>query len=97
MPAIATNPGLEPRQLLKALRAFRKGDFSVRLPTDLTGMDGEIAEAFNDIIEMNDALTKEFARLGMVVGKEGKIGERAKLAGASGDWASSLDCDTSRA
>jgi len=40
--------------LLKALRAFRNGDFSVRLPLDLVGVDGEIAEAFNDAVEMNE-------------------------------------------
>ena len=38
---------IDERQLLKSLRAFRKGDFSVRLPTDQTGIAGEIAEAFN--------------------------------------------------
>src|SRR3712207_8530307 len=38
---------LDSKLLLKTLRAFRKGDFSVRLPLDLTGVDGEIAEALD--------------------------------------------------
>ena len=37
------------RTILKALRGFRKGDFSVRLPDDLTGMAGDVATAFNDV------------------------------------------------
>ncbi len=41
--------------ILKALRAFKRGDFSVRLPGDLSDMDGEIANAFNEVVEMNDA------------------------------------------
>ena len=41
------------RQLLAALRAVRKGDFSVRLPLDLEGIAGEIGEAFNDVVELN--------------------------------------------
>ena len=45
-----TTSQLEPKLLLKSLRAVRKGDFSTRLPLDLTGIDGEIAEAFNDIV-----------------------------------------------
>ena len=53
--AVAAAERLEPRQLLKALRAFKRGDFSVRLPADLTGIDGEIAEAFNEVVELNDA------------------------------------------
>ena len=54
---------LDPKLLLKTLRAFRKGDFSVRLPLDLTGIDGEIAEAFNDIADFNQGLTRELDRV----------------------------------
>jgi len=53
---------MEKRIGLAALRAFRKGDFSVRLPIGLTGIDGEIGEAFNDVVELNERLTKEFER-----------------------------------
>ncbi len=38
------------RQLLAAMVAFRDGDFSVRLPADWDGIDGRIAEAFNQAI-----------------------------------------------
>ncbi len=82
---------LEPRALLAALRAFRNGDFSVRLPLSLTGIDGDVAEAFNDVVELNERMTKEFERLGEIVGKEGKIGHRARVPGASGSWAASVE------
>jgi methyl-accepting chemotaxis protein len=82
---------LEPRLLLKALRAFRRGDFSVRLPADLIGVDGDIAEAFNEIVELNEQKTQELQRLARVVGKEGKIGQRGKLANATGAWGAGLD------
>ena len=78
---------IENHQLLAALRAFRKGDFSVRLPANLSGVDGEIADAFNDVVELNDRMTKEFERLGRPVGKQGKISHRAKLPNALGSWA----------
>src|SRR5258708_28866521 len=84
-------PTLDPRQLLKALRAFKKGDFSVRLPLDLTGIGGEIAATFNDVVELNDQMTREFEHISAVVGKEGKISQRAKLAGATGSWEASID------
>src|SRR5579871_3089922 len=38
---------LDQRLMLKALRSFKRGDFSFRLPLDLTGIDGEIAASFN--------------------------------------------------
>ncbi len=86
-----SEPALDNRQLLAALRAFRRGDFSVRLPGDLTGMDGELAEAFNDVVELNDRMSREFSRLGEVVGRQGKISHRAKVPSATGAWADSVD------
>src|SRR6516165_10079015 len=47
-PAAST---FDPRQLLAALRAVKKGDFTVRLPADQTGIEASLAEAFNDVTE----------------------------------------------
>src|SRR5947209_2062380 len=49
---------LDAVELLSVLRAFRRGDFSVRLPRGLSGVGGDIAEAFNDVVELNDRMTK---------------------------------------
>ncbi|WP_170285226.1 HAMP domain-containing protein, partial [Microvirga aerophila] len=92
MPQTETAPSqLDHKMLLKALRAFRKGDFSVRLPLDLTGIDGEIAEAFNDVVELNQGLSRELDRMSKVVGKEGQISERGKLPAARGCWSECID------
>ena len=61
------------RQLLVALTALKKGDFSVRLPIEWEGLNGKIADTFNDVIELNEKMAKELERLSRVVGKEGKI------------------------
>jgi HAMP domain-containing protein len=82
---------LDPKALLKTLRSFRKGDFTARLPLDLTGIDGEIAQAFNDIAELNQGLSRELDRMARVVGKEGQIGERGKLPTATGCWAECIE------
>src|SRR5260221_14399952 len=66
-------------ELLSALRAFRRGDFSVRLPRSYRGVKGEIAEAFNDVVELNDRMTREFERLGETVGRQGQVNHRARL------------------
>src|SRR5579862_6685858 len=63
-----SNNVLGQRRLLAALRAFRRGDFTVRLPHNLSGVDGEIAEAFNDCIELNAGLAKELERVSGAVG-----------------------------
>ena len=81
---------LDQRHILLALKAFRRGDFSVRLPMHFDGMDGEIAETFNEIVELNDEVTKEFDRLSRVVGKDGRIGERGHVRAATGSWESAV-------
>ena len=88
--AAAYNNEVDTAQLLAALRAFRRGDFSVRLPRG-AGVAGEIADAFNDVVEQNDRMTREFERLGDTVGRQGKISHRARLPAAQGSWAASVD------
>src|SRR5438552_10475321 len=82
---------LDRKGLLSALRAFKRGDFSVRLPMDLIGIDGEIAQAFNDVVEVNEKVTDEFARIRDEVGREGQINQRVKLPAATGSWADCVD------
>ena len=79
---------LDAATLLAALKAVRKGDFSARLPDDWTGLPGKVADTFNEVVEMNERLVAELARLSLVVGRNGKIEERASLGSVSGAWAS---------
>src|SRR5215468_1452297 len=77
---------LDAKLLLKTLTAFKKGDFSVRLPSDWTGVSGKIADTLNDVIDVNDRLVKEMERVSRVVGREGKIAQRATPPVAQGSW-----------
>ena len=78
------------RQLLTALMAFKRGDFSARLPDDWTGVAGKIADTFNEVIANNQRMTKELDRIGRVVGKEGRITQRASLGDVSNSWADAI-------
>src|SRR5262247_1392311 len=82
---------LNTKALLKALVAFKKGDFSVRLPGEWTGEAGKIADTFNDIIELSDKTAKELEHVSRVVGKEGKITHRAAVPAAAGSWLRLVD------
>jgi HAMP domain-containing protein/signal transduction histidine kinase/CheY-like chemotaxis protein len=92
MPALQESPtqGLDSTALLSALTALKKGDFSARLPVEWTGVAGKVADTFNDVIELNQRMARELERLSRVVGKEGKIAQRASLGDVSGSWASSI-------
>jgi hypothetical protein len=57
--------------LLDALQAMRMGDFSVRMPSNQIGLAGKVADAFNDIIAVNQRMAQELVVIGKVVGREG--------------------------
>jgi len=79
------------KALLKALRAYRNGNFSVRLPETEIGIAGEIARAFNESIELNQTMLKEFERVGKAVGREGKLSQRVSISAAKGGWANTVN------
>ncbi|HEX4697712.1 MAG TPA: HAMP domain-containing protein [Candidatus Udaeobacter sp.] len=88
----STGSELDTRQLLAALMAFKRGDFSARLPDEWTGVAGKIADTFNDVIRTNQRMAQEFERIVRVVGKEGRITQRASLSDVSGCWDDSIGC-----
>ena len=74
------------RGLLAGLQAMRDGDFDVRLPGDWIGLEGKIADTFNEIIAANQQMAQELARIGQVVGREGKTRERTRFTQVKGAW-----------
>ncbi|MBI2380529.1 MAG: HAMP domain-containing protein [Gammaproteobacteria bacterium] len=80
-----TSP-LDLKALLATLTAYKNGDFSVRMPGDLTGLSGKIADTLNEVIDISAATTAEFERVARMVGKQGKVGERISLPSAQGAW-----------
>jgi HAMP domain-containing protein/signal transduction histidine kinase/CheY-like chemotaxis protein len=78
------------RQLLSALAAFNRGDFTIRLPDDWTGVSGKIADTFNEVISKNQRMAQELERIGRVVGKEGRMTQRASLGDVSNSWAEAI-------
>ncbi|HEY3197532.1 MAG TPA: HAMP domain-containing protein, partial [Nitrospirales bacterium] len=79
------------QELLETLRAFKKGDFTVRMKMRGGGVAREIAGTLNGLIDLNQSLTKDLQRLSKVVGKEGKVMERASIGDVSGSWATCVD------
>jgi hypothetical protein len=73
-------------ELLNGLLALKSGDATVKLPVTWNGLPGKIAEAFNAVVALNNRTTAELARLSRVVGKEGKLKQRANLGDVLGFW-----------
>ncbi|MEP6849240.1 MAG: HAMP domain-containing protein [Acidobacteriota bacterium] len=89
--APADSTYVDSKELLAVLTAVSNGDFSGRMPGHKEGLTGQIYEKLNDIIAKNEMLASELGRISEVVGREGKIAQRATLAGAKGGWESCID------
>ena len=72
------------QDLLHALQAMRAGDFSVRMTGDPLGIEGKIADTFNEIVAANQRMAQQLERVGQVVGREGKTRQRVKFDLSSG-------------
>src|SRR4051812_37253078 len=79
------------KELVEALDAARRGDFSVRLSKRRQGVMGEVAAAYNELVATNEQMSRELIRIARVIGREGRMTERASLPGASGGWETSVD------
>ena len=44
--------------LLMAMQAVQRGDFSVRVSGEWDGLEGKLADCFNDIIEANQRMAR---------------------------------------
>ena len=53
---------------------------------DQLGIDGKIADTFNEIVAANQRMAQQLERVGQVVGREGKTRQRVKFGLASGAW-----------
>src|SRR6188508_2716702 len=84
--AVQLDDQLEVKTLLHVLMALKKGDFSARMPADLTGMPGKIADTLNEIMEANELLAKGIAEVSREVGRDGRLSQRAVVASTSGGW-----------
>ncbi|HEV8516417.1 MAG TPA: HAMP domain-containing protein, partial [Candidatus Limnocylindrales bacterium] len=82
---------LDLQLIRQALRSVRRGDFRVRLPSGQAGIAGEIGEAFNDIVELNQRTSLELRRATRIVGRDGRVGQRASIGVAGGEWQRNIE------
>jgi len=78
-------------EMLAGLNALKAGDTSIKLPATWSGLSGKIADAFNSLVDLNVRTTAELARLSRVVGKEGKLKQRANLGDVTGFWRDNVE------
>src|ERR1051325_4391179 len=85
-PAVNGSGADQLHELLAALQAVRVGDFSVRMKGDRLGIEGKIADTFNEIVAANQRMAQQLERVGQRVGKEGKTKQRVRFGLSSGAW-----------
>src|SRR5215210_3641084 len=73
-------------ELAEALRRVRRGDLKVRLPRR-SGMAGEVADAFNEVVSLQERQNLDLRRISRIVGCDGRLTERLDDEGLDGSWA----------
>ena len=76
---VAAAETVDARVLLDVLSRVKGGDFSARMPLDWIGLQGKVADGFNDVIIANQVLEAELNRVSRVVGKQGELSQRVIL------------------
>ncbi len=78
-------------EFLKIMKNVKNGNFRERLPINKGGTRGAIYDTLNEIIDLNERMVFEFAKVGNSIGKQGKLTNRVVLDGARGSWGSCVD------
>ncbi|WP_200208841.1 hybrid sensor histidine kinase/response regulator [Micromonospora coerulea] len=73
-------------ELVEALRRVRRGDLKVRLPRR-AGLAAEVADAFNDVVSLQERQHLDLRRISRIVGRDGRLTERLDDEGLDGSWA----------
>jgi signal transduction histidine kinase/HAMP domain-containing protein/CheY-like chemotaxis protein len=75
-------------ELAEALRRVSRGDLKARLPRR-SGVAGEVADAFNEVVSLQERQNLEVRRISRIVGRDGRLTERLDEEGLDGAWADS--------
>ncbi len=93
-PAVSNQGGveeqLELKRILGALRAYKRGEFDVRLPDHFDGVSGELCEVFNQLASGQQAFNQELSELHEAVGRQGRMRRRMRRNNAQGGWGHSV-------
>jgi len=79
------------KHLVSTLSSLEEGDFSARLPLDLVGLEGRVAQSLNVISARMERFNTGLLRLRQQVGDEGKINVRLPLGDSIGSWAERVE------
>ena len=77
--------------IISALREFKNGDFSARLPEDTDSCDKRIVSLINDIFEQEEQSATKIKDLRSAICVKGKSAERIYSSG-KGQWKESVEC-----
>jgi HAMP domain-containing protein/CheY-like chemotaxis protein/GAF domain-containing protein len=78
-------------RLLETLDSLREGDFTARLPSDWTGLEGRVADHLNAVSSRLERFNGSVQVLRRQVGQEGKISARLAIGDAVGSWAERIE------
>jgi HAMP domain-containing protein/CheY-like chemotaxis protein/signal transduction histidine kinase len=67
---------IDNKVLLDVLTALKNGDTTVRMPSNLTGIAGKVADTLNQVIQNNELMAKSVEDLAIAINQNGSIKHR---------------------
>jgi methyl-accepting chemotaxis protein len=86
VPQAATEIERQLGQFLEALDAVRSGNLTIRLKSRREDIFGDLADSYNDMVELLNRFGGEVTRVAREVGTEGRLGGQAVVPGVGGTW-----------
>src|SRR6202041_2220309 len=84
--SMAGNLPAQVRNIAEVTTAVAKGDLSRKITVDVRGEILELKNTINTMVDQLSSFASEVTRVAREVGKEGKLGGRAKGEGLAGTW-----------
>jgi signal transduction histidine kinase/HAMP domain-containing protein len=78
------------QDLLVALTSAKAGE-ATRMDSRRRGLHGEVARAYNELLDQNTRFSRELVRVSRVVGREGRMTVRVQPGNLSGTWVTAVD------
>jgi len=79
------------RNVAQVAIAIANGDLTQKITVDVKGEVLEVKNIINNMVDNLNRLAAEVSRVVQVAGREGRLGERAKVAGVTGSWKDIVD------
>ena len=88
---LAANLTTQVRNIAQVATAISAGDLTQKITVEAAGEIAQLKETLNKMVDDLNRLADEVSRVAQIAGRDGKLGERARVEGVLGSWKDIVD------